>query len=99
MQAYRDGLLLTLQRELMGAVIGNKWWANLKDAIRSFSANFSKRLHQESRAGKATLETSLDRAVEEGDSVNANIIKTQLTSLTEKEHQAIRARLKGMPRR
>ena len=98
-KGFRDGLLLTLQRELTGAIIGNKWWVKIKEAIRSFAANFSRRLNLDSRAAKATLESSLDRAVEEGDSASVTIIKAQLASLTDKEHQAlaIRARLKRMP--
>ena len=41
----RNQLEIILKRELSGAVFGNIWWGNLKDSIRSFAANYSRRLN------------------------------------------------------
>ena len=39
---FRNQLELTIKRELTGAIMGNRWWANLKDSIRSFAADYSR---------------------------------------------------------
>ena len=37
---FRNQLELMIKRELTGAIMGNRWWANLKDSIRSFAADY-----------------------------------------------------------
>ena len=83
---FRNQQELMIKRELTGTIIGNWWWGNLKDSIRSFAADYSRRL-------------KLDMvAVLAGDSGQVNIAKAELASLQVKEHQTlvVRARLKRM---
>ena len=55
-----------IQRSLVGAVTGNKWWASLKYRIRDFAIKYSQQLALD-RAKKAkSLEGRLSRAVEGG---------------------------------
>ena len=71
---FRNQLELMIKRELTGTIIGNWWWGNLKDSIRSFAADYSRRL-------------KLDIvAVLAGDSGQVNITKAELASLQVKEH-------------
>ena len=87
-----------LQRDLLGAIIGNRWWGNLKDSIRSFAADYSRRLKLDMVAEQRLINAKLDKVVLVGDSGQVNVAKTKLASLQVKEHQAlvVRARLKRM---
>ena len=78
--------------------MGNRWWANLKDSIRSFAADYSRRLKSARVAEQRSIKDKLDRAVLAGDSGQVNIAKAELASLQIKEYQAlvVRARLKRM---
>ena len=89
---FRNQLELMIKRELTGAIMGNRWWANLKDSIRSFAVDYGRRLKQRS------IKDKLDRAVLVGDSGQVNVAKVKLASLQIKEYQAlvVRARLKRM---
>ena len=82
---------------MSGAIIGNSWWGNLKDSIRSFAADYSRRLKLDMVAEQGLLKAKLDRAVL-GDSGDVSIAKVELASLQIKKHQAlvVRARLKRM---
>ena len=87
-----------LKRELSGAIIGNIWWGNLKDSIRSFAADYSRRLKLDMAAEQRMIKVKLERAAFSGDSGQANVAKAELASLQVKEHQAlvVRVRLKRM---
>ena len=95
---FRNQLELTIKRELTGAIMGNRWWANLKDSIRSFAADYGRRLKSARVAEQSSIKDKLDRAVLAGDSGQVNIAKAELASLQIKEYQAlvVRARLKRM---
>ena len=68
-----------IKRALVGAVIGNNWWASLKYRIRDFAMKFSQQLAL-NRAKKAkSLEDRLSRAVEVGDSVAVDLAKGALS--------------------
>ena len=55
-----------IQRALVGAVIGNRWWVSLKHRIRDFAIKYSQQLAL-NRAKKAkSLEDRLSRAVDGG---------------------------------
>ena len=55
-----------IQRALVGAVIGKKWWVSLKYRIRDFAIKYSQQLAL-NRAKKAkSLEDRLFRAMEGG---------------------------------
>ena len=78
--------------------MGNRWWANLKDSIRSFAADYGRRLKSARVAEQRVIKDKLDRAVLAGDSGLVNVAKAELASLQIKEYQAlvVRARLKRM---
>ena len=44
---FQDQLDLMPKQELTGAIIGNSWWATVKDRIKSFAADNSRRLKLE----------------------------------------------------
>ena len=95
---FRNQLELTIKRELTGAIMGNRWWANLKDSIRSFATDYSRRLKSARVAEQRSIKDKLDRAVLAGDSGQVNVAKAELASLQIMEYQAlvVRARLKRM---
>ena len=95
---FRNQLELMIKRELTGAIMGNRWWANLKDSIRSFAADYGRRLKSARVAEQRVIKDKLDRAVLAGDSGLVNVAKAELASLQIKEYQAlvVRARLKRM---
>ena len=76
--------------------MGNRWWANLKDSIRSFAADYGRWLKSGRVAEQRSIKDKLDRAVLAGDSGQVNVAKAELASLQMKEYQAlvVRARLK-----
>ena len=78
-----------IKQELTGAIIRNKWWGNRKDSIRSFAADYSRRLKLDMVAGQKSIKDKLDRAVLAGDSGQVNIAKAELASLQVKEHQGL----------
>ena len=41
---FQNQLEIMIKQELSGAIIGNRWWGNLKDSIRSFATDYSRRL-------------------------------------------------------
>ena len=60
---FRERLETLIQRALVGAVTGNKWWGFLKYRIRDFAIKYDRQLKQD-RAKKAkSLEDVLSRAV------------------------------------
>ena len=71
---------------------------NLKDSIRSFAADYSRRLKLDMLAEQRSIKDKLDRAVLAGDSGQVNIARANLACWQVKEHQAlvVRARLKRM---
>ncbi|CAE1178594.1 unnamed protein product [Acanthosepion pharaonis] len=87
-----------IQRELTGAVVGNAWWGKLKSKIRTFAADFSRRLNLDRRAAQTALEEKVDRAVKSRVSGDIVLAKAELASLLIKKDQAlvVRARLKRM---
>ena len=69
---FRNQLELTMKRELTGAIMGNRWWSNLKDSIRSFSADYGRRLKSARVAEQSAIKDKLDRSVLAGDSGQVN---------------------------
>ena len=95
---FQNQLELIFKRELTGAIIGNSWWAKFKDRIRSFAADFGRRLKLDSLAEQRLLETRIDKAVLAGNSLETNRAKAELATTHNKRYQAqvVRARLKRM---
>ena len=95
---FRNQLELMIKWELTGAIMGNRWWGNLKDNIRSFAANYGRRLKSGMVVEQRSIKDKLNWAVLAGDSGQVNVAKAELASLQVKEYQAlvVRARLKSM---
>ena len=88
-----------IQRVLVRAVIGNKWWVSLKYRIRDFTIKYSQQLAL-NRAKKAkSLEDRLSRAVEGGDSVAIDLAKGDLEYEASEHYKGfvVRNRLKRVP--
>ena len=60
-QVLRENLI---QRALVGAVIGNRWWASLKYRIRDFAIKFRQQLQLNMAKKAKSLEDRLSRAVD-----------------------------------
>ena len=80
-----------LKLEFLGAIIGNSWWAKLKDRIRSFAADCSWRLKQNRPVVQRALESRIDRAVKVRESLETNICvgKVKLVFSYNKKYQAL----------
>ena len=63
---FRVRLVNLIKRALVGAVIGNRWWASLKYTIRDFAIKYSKQLALDRAKKEKSLEDGLSRAVEGG---------------------------------
>ena len=55
---FQNQLELMLKLKLLGAINGNSWWGNLKDSIRSFAADYSRRLKLDMVAEERCLRLS-----------------------------------------
>ena len=76
------------------AIIGNKWWGTLKDRIKSFVANYSRRLNLDKIAEQSLIEANLDKVVRVEDGGATNIAKAELTSLQIKKYKALVVKFK-----
>lgn len=97
-KGFRDQLLATIQRELTGSVLGNRWWGHLKSVIRSFAADYSRRLNRDRLTAQTAAESRLEVAIQSGDSVQVAVARAELASSLIKKDQAlvVSARLKKM---
>ena len=66
LEDYRLKVTELIQRALVGAVTGSKWWVSLKAKIRRFSVQYSQRLALDKAKAKKRLEDKMTRAVEGG---------------------------------
>ena len=80
---FRNQLELIIKRELTGAIFGNRF------SLRSFAADYSRRLKLDMVAEQRLIKDKLNRAVLAGDSGQVNVAKAELASLQVKEHQAL----------
>ena len=87
-----------LKQELPRAIIENCWWGKLKDRIRYFAADYSRRLKLDMVAEQRVVESKLDWVVWAGDCREVRIAKAELASSQSKMYQAlvVKARLKRM---
>ena len=92
---FRDQLVGLIQRDLVGAVTGNKWWGNLKHRIRTFTVKYSQRLAVDKATAETLLEDKISRAMAGGDSLTIEIARSDLQQAVSAryEGQVVRARL------
>ena len=84
---FREQLIRLVQRELVGAVIGNRWWERLKSKIRAFVTKFSQRLALDKANKMKALEDSLSRAEAGGDSLEIALAKEALRRSSSERYQ------------
>ena len=63
---FRDRLESLIQRELVGAVTGNRWWVSLKYRIRDFATKYGRQLNLDKTKEAKSIEDRLSRAVAGG---------------------------------
>ena len=63
---YSEGLVLLIKRALVGAVIGNRLWADLKFRIRDFTIKYCQRLALDKAAKVKAIEDRISRVVDGG---------------------------------
>ena len=93
---FRERLELVLQRALVGAVIGNKWWGTLKYRIRDFAIKYGQRLALDKAAKAKDLEDRVSRAEDGGDPLALDLARRGLERLASERYQGyiVRSRLK-----
>ena len=60
---FRERLESLIQRALVGAVFGNRWWKSLKFRIRDFTIKYVQQLQLDRVKKAKSLEDRLSRAV------------------------------------
>ena len=63
MRDFRDRLESLIQRALVGAVTGNRWWVSLKHMIRDFATKYGRQLNLDRTAEAKSVDDRLSRAV------------------------------------
>ena len=63
---FRDRLESLIQRALVGAVTGNRWWVSLKHRIRDFATKYGRQLNLDRTAEAKSIDDRLSRAVAGG---------------------------------
>lgn len=62
---------------------GNKWWLHIKATIRSFVADYSKRINRDILAEQTAQESRVGRAIKLGDSGEIVSARAELSSLSD----------------
>ena len=73
---FRDRLEFLIQRVLVGAVTGNKWWVSLKHRIRDFATKYGRQLNLDRTAEAKSIDDKLSRAVAGGDSIGVELARS-----------------------
>ena len=60
---FRDRLESLIQRALVGAVTGNRWWVSLKHRIRDFATKYGRQLNLDRTTEAKSIDDRLSRAV------------------------------------
>ena len=93
---FRDRLESLIQRALVGAVTGNRWWASLKHRIRDFATKYGRQLNLDRTAEVKSIEDRLSRAVARGDSLGVELARRDLERESSECYKGsvVRSRLK-----
>ena len=84
---FRDRLEGLIRRELVGAVVGNKWWASLKFRIKSFAVKYSQRLAKIKARTAKTLELNVSQTVAGGDPLMIELARKDLEHANTERYQ------------
>ena len=93
---FRDRLESLIQRALVGAVTGNRWWDSLKHRIRDFATKYGRQLNLDRTAEAKSIEDRLTRAVAGGDSLGVELARRDLERESSERYKGsvVRSRLK-----
>ena len=93
---FRDRLESLIQRALMGAVTGNRWWVSLKHRIRDFATKYGRQLNLDRTKEAKSIDDRLSRAVAGGDSLNVELARGDLERESSERYKGyvVRSRLK-----
>ena len=72
---FWDRLESLIQRALVGAVTGNRWWGSLKHRIRDFATKYGRRLNLDRTKEAKSIDDRHSRAVAGGDSLNVELAR------------------------
>ena len=75
---FRDRLESLIQRALVGAVTGNRWWVSLKYRIRDFATKYGQQLKLDKAKEAKSIDDRLSRAVAGGDSLGVELARKDL---------------------
>ena len=70
---FRDRLESLIQRALVGAVTGNRWWVSLKYRIRDFATKYSQQLKLDKAKEAKSIDDRLSRVAAGGDSLGVEL--------------------------
>ena len=84
-----------IQRALVGAVTGSRWWVSLKCRIRTFVIKYCQQLNLDKAKARKSLEDRVSRSAVGGDSLDVAQARNELRRLNSEryEGQVVRARL------
>ena len=93
---FRDRLESLIQRALVGAVTGNRWWVSLKHRIRHFATKYGRQLNLDRTAEAKSIDDRLSRAVAGGDSLGVELARRDLERESSERYKGsvVRSRLK-----
>ena len=96
---FRDRLESLIQRALVGAVTGNKWWESLKHRIRDFATKYGRQLNLDRTAEAKSIDDRLSRAVAGGDSLGVELARRDLERESSERYKGhvVRSRLRRVP--
>ena len=77
---FRDRLESLIQRALVGAVTGNRWWGSLKHRIRDFATKYGRQLKLHRTKEAKSIDDRLSWAVAGGDSLNVELARGDLSA-------------------
>ena len=75
---FRDRLESLIQRALVGAVTGNRWWVSLKYRIRDFATKYGQQLKLDKAKEAKSIDDRLSRAVAGGNSLGVELARRDL---------------------
>ena len=93
---FRDRLESLIQRALVGAVTGNRWWGSLKHRIRDFATKYGRQLNLDRTKEAKSIDDRISRAVAGGDSLNVELARGDLERESSERYKGyvVRSRLK-----
>ena len=92
---FRDRLESLIQRALVGAVTGNRWWASLIYRIRDIATKYGQQLNLDKAKETKSIDDRLSRAVAGGDSQGVELARRDLERESSERYKGnvVRSRL------